>query len=76
LPYFRSLRRGTRFAFGKPMALVGTRVFLKLTGGVTLEYLLVAMTIGLTTAFALLSAPPTVRQQQTKQATASYGPYP
>jgi hypothetical protein len=62
------------------MASNGTRIVTELArdqrGGITLEYLLVAMTIGLTTAFALMSALPAAQQLQTKQVTSLYGPYP
>jgi hypothetical protein len=62
------------------MATNGTRLRMDLgrdqRGAITLEYLLVAMAIGLTTAFALVNALPTTQRQQTKQVTSLYGPYP
>ena len=58
----------------------GWRFFTELArnerGAVTLEYLLVAMTIGLTTALAIVSTLPAAQRQQTKQVTTLYGPYP
>ncbi len=62
------------------MAVKAARIFIRLTrekrGAVTLEYLLVAMAIGLTTAMALMSVLPAVQHQQTKQVTTLYGAYP
>lgn len=45
-------------------------------GAVTLEYLLVVMAFGLTTAAALLAVIPPIQKAELKQLIVLYGPYP